>query len=88
MGTPVPRPLLTVVASELDGDAITYAIDPPSVSLLDFLFQLKSLSDVRRHRLVCNSALLFHRLSSPSMPALVMLYKLPCSIMKVVPYTL
>ena len=31
-GTPVPRPLLSVVASDLDGDTITYAINPASVS--------------------------------------------------------
>lgn len=33
-GTPVPRPLLSVVASDLDGDTITYAINPASVSII------------------------------------------------------
>ena len=33
-GTPVPRPLLSVVASDLDGDTITYAINPASVSMI------------------------------------------------------
>ena len=33
-GTPVPRPLLSVVASDLDGDTITYAINPASVSCM------------------------------------------------------
>ena len=42
MGTPVPRPLLTVAASELDGDTITYAIDPSSVS---YMQDSESLSD-------------------------------------------
>ena len=33
-GTPVPRPLLSVVASDLDGDTLTYAINPASVSIV------------------------------------------------------
>lgn len=31
-GTPIPRPLVTVVATDLDEDPITFAINPASVS--------------------------------------------------------
>ena len=33
-GVAVPRSLLTVIATDIDGDTITYAINPPSVSCM------------------------------------------------------
>ena len=36
-GVAVPRSLLAVIATDVDGDAITYAINPPSVSCTQFI---------------------------------------------------